>query len=63
MNQDEFNKYYLNNLLEKLAMEKETVFFLGDSDINLLGYEKYNPNNEFLDSLSPNMFLLQSISK
>ena len=28
MNQEEFNKYYLNNLLEKLAMEKKQFFFL-----------------------------------
>ena len=28
MNQEDFNKYYLNNLLEKLAMEKKKVFFL-----------------------------------
>ena len=28
MNQEEFNKYYLNNLLEKLAMEKKQFFSL-----------------------------------
>ena len=57
MNQEEFNKYYLNNLLEKLAMEKETVFLLGDFNINLLEHEKHNSTNKSLDSLSSNMFL------
>ena len=38
-------------------MEKKTVFFLGDFDINLLKYEKHNPTNESLDTLKSNMFL------
>ena len=57
MNQEELNKYYLNSLLEKIDMEKKTVFFLGDFDINLLKYEKHNPTNESLDTLKSNMFL------
>ena len=57
INQEEFNKYYLNNLLEKLAMEKKPVFHLSDFNLNLLEYEKHSPTNEFLDSLSSNMFL------
>ena len=36
MSQEEFNKYYLNNFLGKLAMEKKTVFLLNDLNINLL---------------------------
>ena len=28
MNQEELKKYYLNNLLEKVAMEKKQFFFL-----------------------------------
>ena len=38
-------------------IKKTTVFLLGDFNINLLEYEKHNPTNEFLDSLSSNMFL------
>ena len=38
-------------------MEKKTVFFLGDFNINLLKYEKHNPTNESLDTLKSNMFL------
>ena len=51
MNHNEFNKYYLNTLLEKLAMEKKTVR-LGNFNINLLEHEKHNPIIEFVDSLS-----------
>ena len=57
MKQEEFNKYYLKNLLEKLAVEKKIVFLHGDFIISLLEYEKYNPTNESLNYLSSNMFL------
>ena len=57
MNQNEFNKYHLNNLLGKLVIEKKTVFLLGNFNISFLEYEKHNPANECLDSLSGNMFL------
>ena len=52
MNQDEFNKYYINTFLEKLAMGKRRGFLLDDSKINLLDNEKHILTNEFLDSLS-----------
>ena len=41
INLEEFNEYYFNNLLEKLPMEKKTIFLLGDFIINLLEYEKH----------------------
>lgn len=50
MNQEELNKYYLNNLLEKLALQKKIIFLLGDFNINLSEYENHNPTNEYLDS-------------
>ena len=43
MNQEELKKYYLNNLLEKSAMEKKTIFLPSDFNINLSEYEKHNP--------------------
>ena len=46
MNQEESNKYYLNNLLKKIAMEKKTGF-LNDFNNNLLEYEKHNSTNDF----------------
>ena len=36
MNPNELNEFYLNDLLEKLSKENKTVFFHGDSNINLL---------------------------
>ena len=57
MNQEELNKYFLNSLLEKIDMEKKTVFFLGDFSINLSKYEKHNPTYENLDNLKSKMFL------
>ena len=57
MDLNEFNCYYLNPLLEKLAKEQKTVFLLEDFNVDLLKYEQHKTTNEFLDSLSSNMFL------
>ena len=57
MDLNEFNYYYLNPLLEKLAKEQKTVFLLGDFNVDLLKYEHHKATNEFLDSLSSNMVL------
>ena len=57
MNINEFNVDYLNELLDKLSKENKTIFLLGDFNINLLKYDIYPPNNEFLDSLSSHYFL------
>ena len=53
----EFNDYYVNNLLDKLSKKKQTVFLLGDLNIDLLDYDQHSPTNEFLNSLSPHMLL------
>ena len=53
----EFIHYYLNPLLEILAKEQKTVFLLGDFNVDLLKYEQHRATNQFLDSLSSNMFL------
>ena len=44
-------------LFEKLAKEQKTFFFLGDFNVDLLKNEQHKATNEFLDSLSSNMFL------
>ena len=44
MGLNEFNCYYLNLLLEKLAKEQKTVFLLGDSNVDLLKYENICKN-------------------
>ena len=53
----EFIHYYLSPILEKLGKDQETVFLLGDFHVDLLKYEQHKATNEFLDSLSSNMFL------
>ena len=56
MNQDEFDKFYPNTLLKKLARGNRTIFLLGVFNLKLLDYEEHNSTNEFVDSLSLNMF-------
>ena len=56
MNQNEFDKFYLSTLLEKIKGKIEQFPFLVISTI-FLDYEKHSPTNEFGDSLSLNMFL------
>ena len=46
MNQDEFDKFYLNTLLKKLVRGNRTVFLLGDFNFKLLNYEQHNSTNE-----------------
>ena len=57
MDLNEFNDYYINNLLDKLSKENKTVFLLGDFNIDLLNYDQHSLTNEFLDSLSSHMLL------
>ena len=57
MDLNEFNYYYINNLLDKLSKENKTVFLLGDFNIDLLNYDQHSLTNEFLDSLSSHMLL------
>ena len=62
MDLNEFNDYYIINLLDKLSKENKTVFILSDFNIDLLNYHQHSLTNEFLDSLSflpflPLMFL------
>ena len=48
---NEFNDYYINNLLYKPSKENKTDFLLGDFNIDLLNYDQHWLTNEFLDSL------------
>ena len=57
MNINEFNNDYLNELLDKLFKENETIILLHYFNINLLNYDIHPPTNEFLDSLSYHYFL------
>ena len=57
MDLHEFSDYYVNNLLDKLSKENETVFFLGDFNIDLLNYDQHSLTKELFDSLSSHMLL------
>ena len=49
----DFSINYINNLLHNVSKNK-TFFLLGDSNVNWLNYNNYNPTNEFLDSFAWN---------
>ena len=57
MNLDEFNVYYLNNLLHMLSKKNKTDSFLGDFNIDLLKLNQHPSKNEFIHSLSLCMLL------
>ena len=57
MNLNEFNDSYLNILLQNISKEKKNAFLLGNFNVYLLKYDKHAGTNEFIDSLSFNMFL------
>ena len=57
MDLDEFNDIYLNPLLDKISKESKSIFLLGNFNVDLLKYDHHAPTNEFLDSLSPHVFL------
>ena len=54
---NEFNDYFVNNLLDKFSKENKTVFLLADFNTDLLNYDQFSPTNEFFDSLSSHMLL------
>ena len=53
----DFNCNYLNKLLENTSKEKNSIFLLGDFNVNLLNFNEHNETNEFLDSLASNSFI------
>ena len=54
---NEFNDYYLHELLHKLSSENKSVALLGDFNVDLMKYDTHHSTNEFLDSLSSHLFL------
>ena len=61
MDLNEFNDFYINNLLDKLSEENKTVFLLGDLNIDSMNYDQHSLTNKFLDSLSSHMLLLHIV--
>ena len=56
MDVSDFNKNYLNTLLDKMSKENKQVF-LGDFSINVPNYNNSQSINELLDSLASNSFI------
>ena len=56
MDLNEFNGYYLNELLHKLSLENKSVILLGDFNVDLMKYDNHHSTSEFLDSLSSHLF-------
>ena len=46
MNLNEFNDYYLNELLHKLSSENKCIFLLGDFNVDLMKYGNHHSTNE-----------------
>ena len=44
MDPNEFNDYYLNELLRKLSSEIQSVIFLGDFNVDLMKYDNHHYN-------------------
>ena len=57
MDLNEFNDYYLNELLHKFSSENKSVILLGDFHVDLMKYGNDYLTYEFLDSLSSHFFL------
>ena len=57
MDVSDFNKNYLNILLDKLSKENKQASLLDDFTINLLNYNDHQSANEFLDSLASNSIM------
>ena len=57
MDLTDFNRNYLNQLLEKISKDQKSIFLLGDFNVNLLNYNEHNQTNEFSDSLASNSFI------
>ena len=49
MNLNEFDYYYLNELLHKLS---SALVLLGDFNVDLMKYDNHHPTNELPNSLS-----------
>ena len=45
MDLNEFNDYYLNELLIKLSSENKSVILLGDFNVDLMKYDNHHSTN------------------
>ena len=56
MSLNELNEFYPNDLLDKLSKKSKKVFLCGDFNKNLLDYDQDTSTNEFIDSLTSQLF-------
>lgn len=54
MNLTDFNNNYLNKLFDKV---EQTIFLLGEFNVNVQNHDNHNPTNEFLDFRDSNSFI------
>ena len=57
MDLTDFNCNYLHKLSQNISKQQESVFLLGNFNVNLLNYNEHNQTNKFLDSLAFNSFI------
>ena len=57
MDLNEFNDYYLNELLNIRSSENKSNILIGDFNVDLMKYDNHHSTNAFLDSLLSHLFL------
>ena len=57
MDCNEFNDYYLKELLHKFSSENKSVILFCDFNVDLMKYDNHHSTNEFLDFLSSHLLL------
>ena len=58
MDLTDFNRKFINKLLENISKKQKSIFLLTGFNYNLLNYNEHNQTNEFLDSIDSNSFVL-----
>ena len=57
MGVSDFNKNFLNILLDKLSKENNQDFHLGQFNFSILNYTDHQPVKKFLDSITSDFFI------
>ena len=57
MDLNEFNEYYLDNLLEKLSTENKNTFLLGDFNVDLMNLETNKSISNYFDIFASHLYV------
>ena len=57
MELNEFNKEYMNPLMEKNSNEDTIIYLMGDFNIDLMKIEEDNSKSNLFDNMTPNLFV------